>query len=64
MHKSINKYFKEHPTYNSIVHVASGIGIGILLARPYVNHPVRVGLLLLLLSILGHLYPLLTKKKK
>ena len=51
------KYFKKHPAYLASVHLLGGIGLGILLARPvFASHPVRWGLALIGLAILGHLY--------
>lgn len=62
MFKEINKYFSKHPTYNSAVHVIGGIGIGILIASPFINpHPVRWGVTLLAIAILGHVYTLMGK---
>ncbi|MDO9027337.1 MAG: hypothetical protein Q7U68_00515 [Candidatus Roizmanbacteria bacterium] len=63
MYKKIMDYFKKHPSYNGAVHVITGMGIGILITYPLVGaHPVRWGVVLLLLGILGHLYPLTIKK--
>ncbi len=57
------KYMVAHPAYNSAVHVLIGLGVGVLITYPYVgSHPVRVGGLLLALGILGHLYPLFSRK--
>ncbi|OGD63275.1 hypothetical protein A2160_02095 [Candidatus Beckwithbacteria bacterium RBG_13_42_9] len=63
MYKKIMTYFKNHVCYNSVVHVLAGLGIGILITYPYVGiHPVRVGGTLLILALLGHIYPLFVKK--
>ncbi len=63
MHKQAEKYFRTHPLYNAVVHVIGGIGIGILITYPFVgSHPLRWGAILLLLSLLGHLYPSTIKK--
>lgn len=64
MHKAITAYFKKHVLYNSAVHVLGGIGVGILIARPYIVNPVRWGVGLLVISLVAHLYPLLTKNSK
>ncbi|MBI2268098.1 MAG: hypothetical protein HYU80_01460 [Candidatus Blackburnbacteria bacterium] len=64
MYKTVTAYFKKHVLYNSLVHVLGGVGVGILVARPYVTNPVRWGLGLLVISIVAHLYPLLTKSSK
>lgn len=50
-------YFKKHIAYTSIVHVIGGIGIGIIIASPVAGiHPVRWGIALLIVSLLGHVY--------
>ena len=56
------KYMVAHPVYNSAVHVLIGMGIGILITYPYIDHPVRIGAILVALGIAGHLYPLFAKK--
>jgi hypothetical protein len=58
----VMKYFKAHPTYNSVIHVLAGMGLGIVMARPFIDHPVKWGLVLVGLGILGHLYPLMMEK--
>lgn len=64
MYKDIMNYFKKHPSYNSVVHILAGIGIGILVARPFAGtHPVKWGVAFLTLSILGHLKPLFLKNR-
>lgn len=63
MYKNTINYFKKHVTYNSFVHVVGGIGIGVLIANPIVGiHPLRWGLGLIGLSLLGHLYAAISKK--
>lgn len=58
----VENYFKNHPSFNSFVHLTTGIGIGILLTGPYfMPHPLRWGFFFLGLGILGHLYPLFKK---
>lgn len=55
----VKKYFREHESYNAVVHVIAGIGIGVLITYPLVvTHPVRWGVTLLVIAVLGHLYPL------
>jgi hypothetical protein len=50
-------YLKKHPVYSSTVHAIGGIGIGILIASPVAGiHPVRWGIALLIVSLLGHAY--------
>lgn len=63
MYKKIKAYFKAHVCYNSTVHFLAGMGVGVLVTYPYVRtHPLRVGVALLGLALLGHLYPLLKSK--
>lgn len=63
--KEINQYLKNHLYYSSLIHVIGGIGIGILLVYPVVGtHPMRWGLTLIAISILGHFYPLMIKDKE
>ncbi len=52
-------YFKKHPIYHVTIHAIGGIGIGILITHPFIDpHPVRWGLALGVLAILGHLFAL------
>lgn len=61
--KKIENYFKKHPMFNAAVHATAGLGVGILITYPLVGeHPVKWGLTLLGLAVLGHLYPLWLKK--
>lgn len=63
MYKKIVSYLERHPVYNSSIHVIIGAGIGILITYPFVQtHPVRWGVALLVIGLLGHLYPLFIKK--
>ncbi len=60
--KKIDQYLKNHSWYNATIHVVAGVGIGILITYPFIGaHPVRWGVILLTVGILGHLYPLLKK---
>lgn len=62
-YKKVRTYFVKNVDYNSLVHLVGGIGIGILIASPFAfPHPVRWGVALIVLSLLGHLYPLIAKK--
>ena len=59
INRQIMKYFGKHPSFNSLVHLLGGIGIGFLLTYPVAgNHPVRWGLAFLDLSVLGHVWAL------
>lgn len=61
MYKKVERYLAKHPTYNAAVHILTGMGIGVLVTYPYIDHPVRVGGVLLAVGIIGHLYPLLDR---
>ena len=64
MLKNTEKYFKAHPAFNALTHALGGMGVGILITYPFIgSHPVRWGVILLALSLLGHVYPSLIKKK-
>lgn len=54
-------YMKNHPSYNGFVHLFIGLGAGILITYPYIDHPVRLGGALIALGLIGHLYPLFKK---
>jgi hypothetical protein len=63
-YNSVTKYFSKHVLYNSFIHVIAGAGIGIILARPIDgSHPVQLGLILIGVSVLGHLIPGIMGKK-
>lgn len=63
VYKKLVKYMSTHATYNAGVHLMIGMGIGILAAWPvFLPHPVRWGVGLIALGLLGHLYPLVVKK--
>lgn len=50
-------YFSRHPLHNALVHILVGMGLGILLTYPLVGrHPLRWGIALLVLGVLGHLW--------
>lgn len=58
----ITKYLKEHPNYNSFVHIFAGIAVGIMMTYPYVgNHPVRWAVAFLAIATMGHVLPLFMK---
>ncbi len=60
--KKLEKYFSKHVWYGNFVHVLAGVGIGILITYPLAGvHPIRWGLALLGLGILGHFWPLIGK---
>ncbi|MCL5970016.1 MAG: DUF423 domain-containing protein [Patescibacteria group bacterium] len=62
MYKKVKKYFEKHIYFNSFVHVLIGIGIGIW-ANPFTGiHPLRWAGVLIVLGILGHIYPAFVKK--
>lgn len=58
----IDKYFRQHPRYNSIVHLLAGMGFGVLITYPLVqSHPLRWSFAFVMLALLGHLIPLSKK---
>lgn len=58
------KYFSRHVMYTSIIHSIAGVGLGIIIARPLDGgHPVQLGLILIGVSVLGHLVPGIMGKK-
>lgn len=62
MYRQFDKYFAKHVTYNSIVHLIIGIGVGLLITHPLADpHPVRWGLVFLSVGIVAHMYPLFPK---
>lgn len=58
------KFFSKHVYYNSFIHVLAGVGIGAVLTYPVFGpHPVRWGVVLIGLAVLGHIYPLASKAR-
>jgi NO-binding membrane sensor protein with MHYT domain len=64
MYKKMNNYFSKHVMYTSVIHAVAGIGIGLLVARPFVSKPVFFGILLLGVSIAGHIFAGMTSSGK
>lgn len=63
MYKKVLKYYSAHPVYNSVVSFLIGSGVGVLIASPFIGpHPVRWGVFLIVLGLLGKIYPLFAKK--
>ncbi len=61
----INKYFTEHPTFNSATHVCVGLGIAWLLSLAWQGCSVVslvLGIVFLVAGIVGHIYPLFAKE--
>ncbi len=64
-YKKAIKYFSSHPIYNAIVHLLAGVGVGILIARPFdQGHPVQLAGIFIAAAVIGHLIPFLQKNKK
>lgn len=64
INKRLDHHFMKNPMYNALTHLFAGMGLGILLIHPVLGgHTVKWGFIFLGLGILGHLYPLLAKKK-
>lgn len=62
-YKKIMKYFSSHPVYTAGIYFLIGAGAGILLTYPFVGvHPIRWGVGLMVLGLLGIAYPMATKK--
>lgn len=54
---------QKSPFLNTITNIALGIGLGALFTYPYFgDHPVRWGIVFLILAGVGYLYPYLSKK--
>lgn len=48
---------------NATFHLIPGVGVGVLLASPiFYPHPLRWGLVLIGIGVLGHLYAAWSKK--
>ena len=62
MYQKIIKYYSKHPIYSVFVNLVIGIGMGIIVSRPLGVHPLRFGLAILVIGILGKLYPLVKEK--
>ncbi len=57
--KKVVAFVKKHPAYHATLHGLGGIGVGLMIASPLAGlHPVRWGIVLLMVSLLGHLYAL------
>ena len=62
--EKINKYFAEHVSFNSLVHVCIGLGIAWLVSLAWHCSIVALvlGIVFLVAGIIGHIYPLFVKK--
>ena len=61
-YKNAMKYFSKNVEFNSATHLLTGIGIGALLTYPIAGmHPVRFGLIFIVLGILGHIWAMTHK---
>jgi hypothetical protein len=55
--KTKMKYFEKHADFNSLTHISLGVGIGALLTYPVAGiHPIRFGLVFIILGILGYVW--------
>ena len=59
MFKKAEAFMKEHPIYNALTHALGGIGVGLLLAPATGMHAVGLGVTLIILCVLGHVYVLM-----
>lgn len=56
-YKNLKKYLSKYPDVNGLIHLVLGVGMGILITYPLVgSHPVRWGLLLIALGVIGHIW--------
>jgi len=64
--EKMNKYFAEHPKYNSMVHVSVGLGIAWLISLGWSYSVVALvlGIIFIVIGIAGHIYPLCAKPPK
>lgn len=61
-YKKLLAYGSRHPLHNAVIHLVGGMGLGILLTYPLVgSHPLRWGVVLIALAVLGHGYALMKK---
>ena len=61
----LNKYFSEHPSFNSCVHVCVGLGIAWLLSLIWQGCSaisLVLGIVFLAAGIAGHIYALFAKQ--
>ena len=61
----MNKYFAEHTSFNSSIHVCIGLGIAWLLSLAWQGCSLIsliLGIVFLVIGIAGHIYPLCVKK--
>jgi len=63
-YNNVNKYFSKHVVYCSFVHAIAGIGMGVIIARPFDGgHPLQIGIALIVIATVAHIYPVLMKMK-
>ena len=62
--EKLNKYFAEHPSFNSLTHICIGLGIAWLVSLAWHCSVVALvqGIVFLLIGIVGHIYPLFAKQ--
>jgi len=60
--KKISRYFSKHVFVNSFVHIVIGAGLGVLLTHGIFDpHPVRFGIIFLVLGVVGYIYAYIGK---
>ena len=63
-YRNAMKYFGKYPDQNAFVHLLGGVGIGFMLTYPVAGiHPVRWGLIFLLMAVVGYLWAGMQKTK-
>ena len=62
--KNAIAFMKKHPVYHASIHAIGGIGVGILIMYFFnLQNPLMWALILISISIVGHLYAFLNGKK-
>lgn len=55
--RASKKYFEKHADFNALTHVLLGVGFGAVLTYPvFGSHPVRYGLIFLVIGIGCHIW--------
>jgi len=62
--EKLNKYFAEHPRFNSLIHICIGLGIAWLVSLAWHCSIVALvlGIVFLVAGIAGHIYPQFAKQ--
>jgi hypothetical protein len=64
IYKNAMKYFGKHPEENGLIHLILGLGLGFLLTYPVAqSHPIRWGVLFIVMGVVGHIWAGMQKTK-